>query len=85
MQAEKESKGKDTHRQIVEVAERLFRQSLRAMVAYRRPGAELSDDGAGGTLLAAQPGQAEEWPHIAVLLAGAERVPIWDLACLQHG
>jgi AcrR family transcriptional regulator len=26
MQAEKESKGKDTHRQIVEVAERLFRQ-----------------------------------------------------------
>jgi hypothetical protein len=26
MQAENESKGKDTHRQIVEVAERLFRQ-----------------------------------------------------------
>jgi AcrR family transcriptional regulator len=26
MQAEKESKGNDTHRQIVEVAERLFRQ-----------------------------------------------------------
>ena len=26
MQAEKESNGKDTHRQIVEVAERLFRQ-----------------------------------------------------------